>query len=75
MKSNDIANKSEGFSLHPHCPFEFCKTGEELIFSIQNIDFQCSSNRFGFLCGACTSVSHWESRAVRNVQMPTLLYS
>ena len=49
---NDIANKSEGFILHPHCPFEFCKTGEELIFGIQNIDFQCSGNKFGFLCGA-----------------------
>ena len=45
-----------GFVYHPHCPPGYCKPESEVIyftFSPNVSDPLCSSNRTGFLCGAC----------------------
>ena len=45
-------NDSQGLILHPHCPFDYCKT-EELYIEVDDNDAQCSYNRSGVLCGEC----------------------
>ena len=45
-------NESKGLILHPHCPFDYCKS-ETINITLNNSDVQCDHNRSGILCGAC----------------------
>ena len=45
-------NQSRGLILHPHCPFDYCKSGT-INITLNNSDVQCDHNRSGILCGAC----------------------
>ena len=42
----------EELILHPHCPFDYCKSGT-INITLNNSDVQCDHNRSGILCGAC----------------------
>ena len=46
------SNESEGLILHPHCPFDYCKSGN-VKFTFNETDKQCKHNRSGLLCGRC----------------------
>ena len=46
------SNESEGLILHPHCPFDYCKSGS-VKFTFNETDKQCKHNRSGLLCGRC----------------------
>ena len=46
-------DQSHGLILHSHCPFDYCVSHDEVVFSLNNTDKQCAYNRSGFLCGAC----------------------
>ena len=46
------SNESEGLILHPHCPFDYCKSGS-VTFTFNDTDKQCKHNRSGLLCGRC----------------------
>ena len=46
-------DQSPGLILHSHCPFEYCISHDEVVFSLNNTDKQCAYNRSGLLCGAC----------------------
>ena len=46
------SNESEGLILHPHCPFDYCKS-ESVKFTFNDTDKQCKHNRSGLLCGRC----------------------
>ena len=46
------SNESEGLILHPHCPFDYCKSGN-VKFIFNDTDKQCKHNRSGLLCGRC----------------------
>ena len=46
------SNESEGLILHPHCPFDYCKSGS-VKFTFNETDKQCKHNRSGLLCGKC----------------------
>ena len=46
------SNESEGLILHPHCPFDYCKSGS-VTFTFNDTDRQCKHNRSGLLCGRC----------------------
>ena len=45
-------NQSDGVILHPRCPFDYC-VSKTVVFSLNDSDVQCASNRSGLLCGAC----------------------
>ena len=45
-------NQSRGLILHPHCPFDYCKS-ETINITLNNSDVQCDHNHSGILCGAC----------------------
>ena len=45
-------NESDGVILHPRCPFDYC-VSKTVVFSLNDSDVQCASNRSGLLCGAC----------------------
>ena len=38
---------------HLQCPFGYCHMNEEVIFTVDDTDKQCSYNRSGLLCGSC----------------------
>ena len=42
----------EGTILHPHCPFDYCKS-YPVSFALNETDLQCSYDRTGLLCGGC----------------------
>ena len=42
----------EGTILHPHCPFDYCKS-QSISFALNETDLQCSYDRTGLLCGGC----------------------
>ena len=46
------SNESECLILHPHCPFDYCKSGS-VTFTFNDTDRQCKHNRSGLLCGRC----------------------
>ncbi len=43
---------SDGAILHPHCPFDYCRSGNTS-FPMNDTDRQCQHNRAGLLCGGC----------------------
>ena len=45
-------NQPRGLILHPHCPFDYCKS-ETINITLNDSDVQCDHNRSGMLCGAC----------------------
>ena len=49
-----LDEKSGGVILHPHCPFDYCKT-YLVYFAMNETDLQCNYNRMGVLCGSCQS--------------------
>ena len=45
---------SQSLILHPHCPFDYCKSATDHIsFPLNNSDSQCENSRSGLLCGEC----------------------
>ena len=46
------SNESGGLILHPHCPFDYCTSGN-VKFTFNETDKQCKHNRSGLLCGRC----------------------
>ena len=54
-KSNFWFNyENVSLSIHPHCPFDYCKQGDKAIqVRITDSSEQCAHNRQGTLCGAC----------------------
>ena len=50
---SDYANGSyTGLVIHPHCPFDYCRSGSADI-SVNDLDSQCAFSREGVLCGSC----------------------
>ena len=47
-------SSSSGVLLHKHCPFDYCKQGDNDM-NLENPNEQCAFNRSGTLCGACPS--------------------
>ena len=45
-------SSSEGLILHPHCPFDYCKS-RTVTFTLNDTDLECDHNRSGLLCGGC----------------------
>ena len=45
-------NQSHGVILHPHCPLDYCVSGN-VVFPLTNTDEQCTHDRSGLLCGRC----------------------
>ena len=45
-------NKSHGLILHPLCPYDYC-VSNEVVFTLNSTDIQCTYNRSDLLCGAC----------------------
>ena len=43
-----------GLILHPHCPFDYCKT-ETVDIPLNNTDAQCAHGHSDILCGSCQS--------------------
>ena len=47
-------NTSNDLIIHTlHCPFGYCHMKEEVTFTLDDTDKQCSYNRSGLLCGSC----------------------
>ena len=46
------SNESGGLILHPHCPFDYCKSGN-IKCTFNETDKQCKHNRSALLCGRC----------------------
>ena len=46
-------NKYDGLILHPHCPFDYCRS-DKVYIAVDDSDEQCSGNRAGLLCGKCS---------------------
>ena len=46
------SNELGGLIPHPHCPFDYCKSGN-VKFIFNETDKQCKHNRSGLLCGRC----------------------
>ena len=46
------SNESGGLILHPHCPFDYCRSGN-VKFTFNETNKQCKHNRSGLLCGRC----------------------
>ena len=44
----------KGLILHPHCPFDYCKTDDTSI-TLNNTDVQCAHGHSDILCGSCQS--------------------
>ena len=47
-----VDNGFEGTILHPHCPFDYCKS-HPVSFALNETDLECSYDRTGLLCGGC----------------------
>ena len=45
-------NNTKELIIHPNCPFYYCVVNN-VSFSLNETDLQCSHNRSGLLCGAC----------------------
>ena len=43
---------ANGTILHPHCPFDYCKS-YSVRFTLNETDLQCNYDRRGLLCGGC----------------------
>ena len=43
---------TDGIILHPHCPFDYCKS-HSVRFTLNETDLQCNYDRRGLLCGGC----------------------
>ena len=43
---------ADGIILHPHCPFDYCKS-HSVRFTLNETDLQCNYDRRGLLCGGC----------------------
>ena len=41
-----------GLVIHPHCPFDYCRSDTADI-SVNDLDSQCAFSREGVLCGSC----------------------
>ena len=49
-----FVNTSNDLIIHTlQCPFGYCHMKEEVIFTLDDTDKQCSYNRSGLLCGSC----------------------
>ena len=49
-----FVNTSNDLIIHTlQCPFGYCHMNEEVIFTLDDTDKQCSYNRSGLLCGSC----------------------
>ena len=45
---------NSGLVIHSSpCPFDYCITGKEVVFTLNNTDRQCQHSRTGLLCGRC----------------------
>ena len=47
-----LARTANGTILHPHCPFDYCKS-HSIRFTQNDTDFQCNNHLRGLLCGGC----------------------
>ena len=47
-----VDNDFGGTILHPHCPFDYCKS-HPVSFALNETDLECSYGRTGLLCGGC----------------------
>ena len=46
--------ESSGIVIHSSpCPFDYCREGHQVSFTLNNTDEQCSNHRAGLLCGEC----------------------
>ena len=46
--------ESSGIVIHSSpCPFDYCREGQQVSFTLNNTDEQCSNHRAGLLCGEC----------------------
>ena len=46
--------ESSGIVIHSSpCPFDYCQEGQQVPFTLNNTDEQCSNNRTGILCSEC----------------------
>ena len=50
------SNGSNDAIVHPHCPYDFCKSGS-MNLNLEYPDNQCQYNRSGILCGNCQNDS------------------
>ena len=48
----NINGSSNGFLIHEHCPFDYCKA-DSFNLNLEDPDEQCAFHRSGILCGAC----------------------
>ncbi len=58
---------SNGAVLHPHCPFDYCRSGNTS-FPMNDTGRQCQHNRAGLLCGGCMqghSIAFGSSRCLQ----------
>ncbi len=65
---------SNGAILHPHCPFDYCKSGNTS-FPLNDTDRQCQHNRAGLLCGGYKdghSIAFGSSRCLKCSTNPFL---
>lgn len=46
------SSSAEGLILHPHCPFDYCKS-HAVNFTLNDTSVECEHNRSGLLCGGC----------------------
>ena len=47
-------NSSKGLIIHDgSCPFDYCITNQEVSFTLNNTQKECSFSRSGLLCGEC----------------------
>ena len=50
------AGSEPGLIIHSSaCPFDYCISGPEVTFDLNNTDLQCDHNRSGHLCGQCNA--------------------
>ena len=49
-------HNTSGLIIHSSpCPFDYCITGQEVIFDMNNTNKQCDHDRSAHLCGQCSS--------------------
>ena len=65
-------NNTDGYLVHPHCPYDYCLPPSSLVEINLNVeggaDAQCAFNRSGMLCGACKppfSLAHGSSKCLQ----------
>ena len=49
---NNRSKKYAGLILHPHCPFDYCKSGI-IHINLSDTNSQCAFHRSDMLCGSC----------------------